>query len=234
MHIHAHPSSATSGRCTSVEDSTSPTCQLQSSVPAKTVHTCQLQSVPVKSVRTCQLQTIESTTCATWDRVKAADAVCDTTLGTDWSVQDVAVLSLLLYHWQEAKDIQATKQPMNLKFSALVKILQSKWKPCRVKLSSGQHVRKVRKDQYNFDGRSLLELVKTYRSNPKGRIKFLSHVRYMACQYYDSVPEAFQPADRDMPIHLYWCKAATTFRPQKVRRQLFRQVKETEVDPIQK
>ena len=191
------------------------------------VPTCQLQSISVNSIKTCQLQSIMTVnSCAVWDDVSVYDGVCDKYLGTDWTTQDVAVLSLIFYHWQEAKDIEVRKQPLNLKSSDLVKILNSKWKVCRVQLKSGQHTRKVR-NRYDFDGRSLLELVSKYRANPKARSKFLSHLRYMSNEYYSSMHEAFQPANRGMPIHLYWAKAVTTFRPQKSRKQLFRKVKQT-------
>ena len=73
-------------------------------------------------------------------------------------------------------------------------MLNSKWKVCRVQLKSGQHTRKVR-NRYDFDGRSLLELVSKYRANPKARSKFLSHLRYMSNEYYSSMHEAFQPAN---------------------------------------
>ena len=207
----------TSGRCTHHhEDTAAPTCQLQS-IPANPINTCQLQNIV----------TVDS--CDVWDDVSAKDAVCDNNLGTDWTNQDVAVLSLIFYHWQEAKDIEATKQPLNLKSSALVKMLQSKWNVCRVQLKSGQHMRKVR-NRYDFDGRSLLELVSQYRTNPKARFKFLSHLRHMSNEYYASLHEALQPANRDMPMHLYWTKGKTTFRPQQIRRKLFRKAK---VDPVQ-
>lgn len=144
------------------------------------------------------------------------------------------MLGLVFYHWDEAKDIEARKQPLNLKSAALVKMLKCKWKPCGKRLTAGQYVRKVCRSRYDFDGRSLLELVAKYRANPKGHGKFLSHVQFKARQYFDSVPEEFRPDNRDDPIHLYWSKARTAFRPQKTRKQLFRKTKETSTAPTAK
>ena len=57
----------------------------------------------------------------------------------------------------------------------------------------------------------------------------MCHVKAKVTEYYESVPWVFQPANMDMPLHLYWAKATTTFKPQKARRQLFRTVKEVSV-----
>ena len=175
---------------------------------------------------TCQMQSTSCRSIPEWARVHVEEAVCDKNITTDWSKQDVAVVSLLLCHWSEAVDIEARKQPLNLKSAALKKLLNSKWKPCGKRLQPGLHVRKVKGHRYEFDGRDLLELVSKYRTNTKGRTKLLSHVKFKADEYYASIPVEFQPADKDIPLHIFWAKAESQFRPKSQRKQLFRKAKE--------
>ena len=148
----------------------------------------------------------------------------------DWSDQDISVLNLFFYHWDKAVCIESRKQPIALKSSALVKMLKSKWKPCGVKLEPGQYVRKVQSRRYDFDGRALLEFISKHRANTKSRAKILCQVKSRAAKYYDSVPARFQPTDRDMPMHLFWAKAESTFRPQTKRKLFFRKAKQTPSD----
>jgi hypothetical protein len=158
-------------------------------------------------------------------------AVCNKHLTADWSKQDVAVVGLLFYHWSEAADIEARKQPLNLKSAALKKLLNSKWKPCGKRLEPGQYVRQVKGRRYDFDVRSLLELVAQYRAKTKGRVKLLSHVKFKVNEYYESLPVEFQPSEKDVPLHLFWAKAASEFRPKRRRKPLFRKAKDTTVKP---
>ena len=106
----------------------------------------------------------------------------------NWSNQDVAVLRLLFCVWNRAAKCEATSQASSFKASFLKKIMKAEWKPSGVRLHEGQHIRQV-SGRYEFDGASLLTVVKKYRANPKGRARLLQMLIFKGREYYESIEE---------------------------------------------
>ena len=128
---------------------------------------CQLQTV-LQPVPPCQLQSV----------TRRLELHVE-----KWSTQDVAVLRLLFCVWDRAAACEATAQPLALKTSFLKKILKAEWEPSGVRLHAGQHVRLV-SGRYEFDCKSLLEVVSKYRANPKGRLHLLQMLIVHTRKYY--------------------------------------------------
>ena len=102
----------------------------------------------------------------------------------DLSPQDVAVMSLLFFRcWEGATKCEATQQPLVLKAVNLVRLMRKQWKPCGVRLKAGKCVKQV-SNRFEFDGKSLLQLVSKYRSNTKGRTRMKDMLQHEMQKYY--------------------------------------------------
>ena len=72
-------------------------------------------------------------------------------------------------------------------------------------------------NRFDFDGDSLLLMVKQYRSNTKGRNALNAQVQDALHTYYKSIGSSYQPADFSKPLHEHWTTATKALRPSRKR-----------------
>lgn len=164
-------------------------CPANFGMPSPTGPTCQLQRV-LFPVSACQLQQVRPS---------------NTTM-VDLEAQDIAICGILFSHWKQACECEASKQPANLKYHKLARIVKDQWTQCGVRLRAGMHVKQRTNGGYILDGSSLLNMVTRYRSDTKERKAFVAHLQQELHSHYDEVPEPYQPADHNTPLHLHWIK----------------------------
>lgn len=185
---------------------------------------CQMQSVtPLKpqNLLTAFNALSPATPSTAWDRCVAARGK-DT---PQWTEQDLAVLGLIFDTcWEKALACEASSRPMKLKAAAMCKLLQKRWMACRVSLQAGLHTKK-KSARYVFDGHSVLELVRKYRSNTKARDVFVGQVKFAVQKHYESMHWAYQPPDMNKPLHEHWAVIVAASRPKVSRAKLMRQAK---------
>ena len=142
------------------------------------------------------------------------------TADPDWSDQDLTVLGLLFGPlWQKAKECEMSSKPHQFKSAGMRKLMQTIWKKtCDLDLNAGEFTTE-RKKTLKFDGAALLDLVGKYRANPKARTQFRGRVQHAVKVHYDSLPSAYQPRDKSMPLHQHWTMVRNAIRPPPPPRQ---------------
>ena len=186
---------------------------------------CQTQSAtPLKpqNLLTAFNALSPATPSTAWDRC-VATRVKDT---PQWTEQDLAVLGLIFGTcWEKALVCEASSRPMNLKASAMRKLLKERWQSCRVRLQPGLYIKKQCR-RHLFDGHSVLELVRKYRSNTKARDVFVGQIKFAVQKHYESMHWAYQPQDMNKPLHEHWAVLVAASRPKFSRAKLMRQTKQ--------
>ena len=133
--------------------------------------------------------------------------------------QDLAVLGILFAKWDDACKCEARNQPLQLKSSALLKIIKTQWRRCGISLRAGIHTKKHPSGRYDFDASSILDMVVKFRSNTKGRNSLVHQLHTQLYSHYQSLPTMYQPEDFTIPLHVHWACARQAFRPSAVDRR---------------
>ena len=193
--------------CVSCTTPSAPECALNTLTPP--VPRCSLQNL--SSAPTTRDVSTSCKMKSEWDEA-VAEAGDD-----EWSEQTVAILGLLICNWEQAKEIQASKQPSRFKPGKLVKVLNKQWQPCGLSLTAGEHVQHV-SNRFEFNGKSLLQLVDQYRSNTKARRRWIGRHKYHVHKYYDTLSNPYKPADHDTLLHEHWTRIRHACRPVPVCR----------------